>query len=518
MASGFSLGAAIGATGKFPKLKISTEDEGKKDRTAKELAAIKSSLTIGDDIYHNVYVGKMADESEKMIQQIIENERTKNPDIVSSAYKMQNTFQKERNYAKNQSKHLFTLQSKLENLDKQNQFAPKALQDKFLPILRNATSEEQLFGFLRENPELFRDGYLQISPNAEGLQGLEVITHDKVDFDDLINDTKLFNKSHLVKINETKNTTDKERTIDRYFSVPKDRVEAEELAKTDNTINISNNAFDLGKRWFTSRPDVMRQYKSILYQNGDLKDGDPAEKNVDDLYDMFYKEHIIRAIPKQYENKDQILPRYITNINVDTGQKVAPTTFSMGTFSTNYLGNDELYTEYGISASKEADGVQVELPQTPFIISLDTGKPEFRGTATKNMTIARIGVFPATGGKDPVTGKTILVPLTKKQKSEYDAKGKKYLMYPFALAVDKPLEIGVMPDLSKAAYAIPLYEPDANGNFIIPQDIRQAKNGKGSPLLSQIITRGKWDEESQSNWNKSFFSMMGGVKDQNDIK
>jgi hypothetical protein len=63
-----------------------------------------------------------------------------------------------------------------------------------------------------------------------------------------------------------------------------------------------------------------------------------------------------------------------------------------------------------------------------------------------------------------------------------------------------------------------LYEPDANGNFIIPQDIRQAKNGKGSPLLSQIITRGKWDEESQSNWNKSFFSMMGGVKDQNDIK
>ena len=518
MASAFSLGAAIGATGKFPKIKQPEQDTSANDRVARELQNIRQGLTVDKNKYHNVYINQAADDQQKAIFELMNAERNKDPERVSIAYNIDGELQRKRNFLQVLSKDLFDIEEESETAAQRGKYVPKYFQD-LRAITKSAKSEDDLFKRLQENPEFFKDGYLQLEVGADGLRRIIPSLRPKVDFEKILSSNLVFDlEDHGVIIKEERNITDKERRIERYKSIPMNKEEAMELQKTEPTIKPENNAYDLGKKWFLSNADAQQQYKSMLYETDRLPDGDPAETNPEELYKYFYKDYVVTNIPAKYENKDTPVPRYITNINVDTNQKVAPTTFSMGTFSTNYLGNDELFTEYGISASKEADGVQVELPQTPFIISLDTGKPEFRGTATKNMTIARIGVFPATRGKDPATGKIILVPLTKKQKSEYEAQGKKYLMYPFALAVDKPLEIGVMPDLSKAAYAIPLYEPDANGNFIIPQDIRQAKNGKGSPLLSQIITRGKWDEESQSNWNKSFFSMMGGVKDQNDIK
>ena len=518
--SGFSLGAAIGATGKFPKIKVAAEDEQKKDRVARELAAIKSSITLGDDLYHNVYVGKMADQSSQMIQQIIENEKNRDPELVSKAYQMQNNFQKERNYAKNQSQHLFQLQKKLENLDKDNQFAPKPIQDEFLPMLRNAKSEEQVFGFLKENPQLFRDGYIRINPNEDGLKGVEVITHDKVDFDKLIFDTKLFNKqNHFVLINETKNTTDKERTIDRYFSVPKDRFEAEQLAKTDKTVTISNNAFDLGKAWFRDRPDVIRQYKATLYQNNELKDGDPAETNFDELYRMFYKDHIVRAIPKQYENKDQILPRYQTNVYVNNAQQVAPTSYSLGETRVGYRNNDQIFSPKTVAASRESDGIEVQSASNLYAISLETGVPDLTGTATRNFKIATVSLLPAIlVNYTTPEGKTrkVLSVLTEEEMKKRKAEGRNYLLYPFAIGTEKTLEIGTLPSIGKKTYAIPLFEPNEEGKFVIPKDIRQARTIKGSPLLNQVVNRNKWDDASLNNWTSAYLDLMAGVIDEDD--
>lgn len=518
MSSAFSLGAAIGATGKFPKLKQPEQDTSAQDRVARELTAIRQGITVDKNKYHNAYINQAANDQQEAIFQLMNAERNKDPERVSIAYNVDGELQRKRNFLQVLSQDLFSIEEDAEIGDQKGLYVPKYFQD-LRAITKSAKSEDDLFKRLQENPEFFKDGYLKITVDENGLKRIIPTLNKKYDFEKILSGKDVFNLSqHGVLIKEEKNLTDKERTIERYTSIPMNKQEAIELQKTDPTVKPENNAYDLGKNWFLSNPKAQQQYKSMLYETGRLVDGDPAETNPEELYKNFYKDYVVNNIPAKYENKDALVPRYITNINVDTSQKVAPTTFSIGTFSTNYLGNDELFTEYGIAASKEAEGVQVEIPQTSYIISLDTGKPEFRGTATKKMTIARIGVFPATRAKDPATGKIILIPLTKKQKKEYDEKGKKYLMYPFALAVDKPLEIGVMPDLSKAAYAIPLYEPDANGNFIISSDVRQAKNGKGSPLLSQIITRGKWDEESQTNWNKSFFTMMGGVKDQNDVK
>ena len=65
MASAFSLGAAIGATGKFPKLKQSNVDEAKLDRKAKELAAIRSRITTDQNKFHNAFIEEETQETAK---------------------------------------------------------------------------------------------------------------------------------------------------------------------------------------------------------------------------------------------------------------------------------------------------------------------------------------------------------------------------------------------------------------------------------------------------------------------
>jgi hypothetical protein len=518
MASGFSLGAAIGATGKFPKLKPAEVDTAAQDRVAKELMAIKQGITVDKNKYHTVYINQAAADQQQAIDELLNAERNRDPERVSKAYTIDNELQRKRNFLQVLSKDLFDIEEDSQYGDQKGLYVPSYF-DELKKVIKTAKTEDQLFQRLQENPNFFKDGYLQISVDENGLRRVIPTLNKKFDFEKEFSGKNIFNLDQQgVLITEDKNFTDKERTIKRFKSIPIDREEALKLKETQPKIIPENNAFDLGKNWFLNNPKAQQQYKSMLYETGRLVDGDPAETNPEELYKKFYSQYVITNIPAQYENKDQVIPRYITNINVSTGQDVAPTNFSIGRFTTNYLGGDELATDLGVAASKEPDGVQVEIPQNAYIISLDTGKPEFRGTATKQMTIARIGVFPATRAKDPESGKIVLVPLTSKQRKEKDDRGEKYLMYPFALAVDKPLEIGVMPDLSKAAYAIPLYEPDANGNFVISTEVRRSKNGKGSPLLNQVISRGKWDDESLANWNVTFFNMMKGVKDQNDLK
>jgi hypothetical protein len=513
----FSLGAAIGATGRFPKLKIAAEDDKADDRTAKELAAIKSGIALDDDQYHNVYVESVTNTTKDAIKTILDLEKNKSPDLVRNAYEINQNLKASRNYAKNQGEYLKNMEKLIETADLTGKYLPTDLKDKLLYRIKYSKSETELFNYLRENPKLFRDGYVEFDGNKTGLMGLQVLPHDKIDFTKLINNTKLFDpQKHYVKISENKTVTDKERTIDRFLTVPKDRAEAEQLARTDKTVVVSNNAYELGKTWFTENPTAVKQYRSMLYEKNDLKDGDPAETDNNALYERFYKDHIIPSIPKKYENKDAVLPRYLTNININTAPAVAPTNFSLGALTTNYQGDQELYSENTVAASLDPEGVDVEIPQNRFAINLNTGVSEFTGTAMKTVKASTIGVFPAIPVLDKATGKKVLYPLSKVQQKQADDNGTPYMMYPFALVTAKPLNVGELTDISKTTYAVPLYDPDPNGNFVIPSQVRNAKTIRNSPLLDKIIQRNKWDEKTLTNWTQSYLGAMKTVKDEND--
>ncbi len=86
MASGFSLGAAIGATGKFPKLKAPEVDTSVSDRQARELQAIRDSLVSDKSKFHNVYIGKNEENLKKNISELLQAEKTKDPNVIEKAY------------------------------------------------------------------------------------------------------------------------------------------------------------------------------------------------------------------------------------------------------------------------------------------------------------------------------------------------------------------------------------------------------------------------------------------------
>lgn len=522
--SAFSLGAAVGATGKFPKLKTAEVDDKAADRQARELAQIRGSISLKNDQYHNVYVKKMGDMSKNVVTQILDFERTRDPEVVKKSYDLLNTFNSESNYALNQSAYLKNLEAQIRKADVSNEFLPKAVKEKLLYIIETSASEDDLFGKIKENPDIFREGYVIFDPKQEGLKALTITPHNKYDFSKLMYNDKLFDrKSHMVLISETIEKNDKERSIDRYFTVPKDRIEAMQLYKTDKTVTIENNAFDLGKKWFLANPNAQKQYKATLYETGELQDGDAAETDVNELYRMFFKQHIIPAIPKQYENKDQFVPRYQTTIINNMGERKANVSFSQGPTRLNYLQGKELFSPNTVFAATDPDGVDVQVAQNRFVLSLDTGKAELVGTSTRSMKIANIGLYPTIIVEDSTRkdaeGKPMksIYLLSEDQQQTYDKAGKKYMMLPFAIGTGKSLEIGQLPDVSKRTYALPLFEPGADNRFVVDQSIRNAKTVKGSPLLDQIIQRNKWDDMTLANWTISYLNMMKEIRDENDL-
>jgi hypothetical protein len=146
---------------------------------------------------------------------------------------------------------------------------------------------------------------------------------------------------------------------------------------------------------------------------------------------------------------------------------------------------------------------------------MNTGTPEFTTTAMKDFYINRVAVLPCYKAMDETTKKTVLVPATDEEKKKLEASGD--LMYfPFAIGNTQPLKVGEAPEIGKFSYAIPLYEPNEKGQWVIPKESRKVKTTGGSPTLSQIINRNKWDEDTQANWDNSYFTLMSKVVDELD--
>jgi hypothetical protein len=515
----FSLGAAIGATGKFPKLKVNKIEDETGAQTDKELAAIRSGISADRNKYHNVYIDENKNAAVNLIQTIFKGEKTKDPNRVENAYVGEQELAAIRSNLALLSKDLFDIEDKVMEGDmgSAREYIPKSLKI-FSEISRTAKSQDELFNRLKENPEVFVDGYLTIKTDPNGLKRVQPIFHNNYDFEKILSSNDIFNLSRDGQIiKEDINKNDKEKIIQRIYSIPATKDEARELQKLFPEINLDKNAYDIGKNWFSSNPLAQKQFRSQLYWDGIPDAQDPMKMNNDQLYDEFYNKFVVTNIPAKYENKDQVFRRTNINVNVSTGQKVAPTSFQMGPMTSNYKGKPNgLSTQYSSSVSSDPAGTQVQLPTNRYMINMDTGNPEFTETAMKDFFINRIAILPAAKiqGQD---GSIIFSPLTTDEVKIAEKTGD-VMYYPFAIGNTQPIKIGTAPDIGKFSYAIPLYEPNAKGEWVIPKESRRVKTNGGSPTLSQIINRNSWNEETQANWDATFFNMMAKVVDENDAK
>lgn len=521
MADGFSLGAAIGATGKFPKLKAPTINDEAADRAARELQSVRNRVTVDNAKYHKVFIEENKNETSKFIQGLLMAEKSKDPSVVDKTYTGEIDLNAKRNNFLNYSDQFFNIEKKIEDAESQRseEFVSPGMKALY-NVLKTSNSKEELYDKYMQNAGMFADGYVEVERTQDGFVVPKVKFHNKYDFPRVFNKGDVFQlKDKGVIISEKKNKSADGMEIDRYISIPANREEALFLKKTDPNINESANAYDLGKEWFKINPNAQLQFRAQLASDDEPDALDPYKMTFDDLYNQLYDKHVKPNIPKRYENSDKMSTRNNFFVNVSTGQKVAPTDFTVGPLTANYNGKtNSLRTDLSASVSSEADGTLAQIPTNAYIVSLDNAKPAFTTTAQKDFKINRVAILPSIKVKDTKTGVVYLRPITEEEKVALDKAGTKYLMYPFAIGNQRQLNVSKAPEVGVGGYAIPLYEPDKNGKWIVPKESRKVKTTGGSPLLSQIVQRNKWDEDSQKNWDEAFFKMMNGVRDEDDIK
>ncbi len=525
MASGFSLGAAIGATGKFPKLKAPVvDDSAALDRQARELQAIRSRVTVDNDAYHNVFINDNKDETVKFIQTLIRAEKEKDSNVIEKSYQGEADLKAKRNNYLNDSKYFFDIEDKIQNAQtkKSNVFVSPGM-EMLYEALKTAKSKEELLGIYQRNPQMFADGYVEPIEPSDGFILPEVLFHDRYDFTKIFNDpTVLDLKTQGVIISEKKTTSKEGIEIDRYISIPATRAEALELKKTNPDVKEDTNAFDLGKDWFTKNPNAQLQYRAQLASDGKPDALDPYAMTFDDLYNQLFNETILPNIPAKYENQDKLFNRTNVSVFVDANKKTAPTDFTVGPLTANYKRtSNALVSDLSAAVSSDAGGTDVQIATNSYIVDMARGVPAFTSESVqKDFKISHIAIFPAITAKYTENGKevTYLRPMTVEERKAADAAGTKYLMFPFAIGNQRQLNVSKVPEIGVGGYAIPLYQPDSSGRWVIPQASRKQKTTGGSPLLSQITQRSNWSDESLQNWDAAFFKIMAGVRDQDDIK
>ena len=209
----FSLGAAIGATGKFPKLKINKIEDETGALADKELASIRDNISVDRNKYHNVFIDENKDLTVGLIRTILKAEKSRDPARVEISHVGKEVLKAKRDNLALQSADLFDIEDKVQEGDMgtAREYIPPSLK-KFVKISKSATSQEDLARRLKENPDVFVDGYLDPTPTPDGLRRYSAILHNNYDFEKILGSNDIFNLSRDGQmIKEEINKNDKEK-------------------------------------------------------------------------------------------------------------------------------------------------------------------------------------------------------------------------------------------------------------------------------------------------------------------
>lgn len=508
----FSLGASIGATGKAPRLKVPSGDTDQ--QIDKNLDRIRQRLALNNKVYHNAYLNDAKDITANYISSLAQMERSKAPDVVEKADLGLNNWDAETDRMVLKSKVLFDIENFVKAPGR-NYVSPSI--EKAYGIIRNSSSESDLLKKLQENPDVFIDKYIGVSSETGFV---EFTPQPYIDVVDYLNKT-LFNLNEKgVEINETiekvKGTGGKTLSQEKVFSIPFNAEEARALKKANPSLRLdeTQNAYDLGKQWFMSSPNLRNQYLSEKYWSS-TDSSDRQElmtQSPDALYEYFYNDRIKPNIPKKSVDKNIYLGTR-TNITVNNNSaNVAPTTFQVASMILNYKNKpNALRTEQMVSVASANGGTQIRIPKNRSILSMKTGLPAFAGsdTAETNFYASHIGTFPTKKSKDAKTGEIFLRVMDSEEVNAAAAAGEKIMYLPWALASQNQFVVSAAPQVGVESYLVPIYYPEANGDVIIGAD-------KQSVVLDDLTRRAKWNEADLKNWTKAFKVIKSAIRDQNN--
>lgn len=507
----FSLGAAIGATGKFPRYKAPETQDFISDKTKDELANLRKMVSTDDKVYHSIYVPSVKDATVKFIDEQANLQKQRDPEIVAKTQKALADWRESSNLYLNKSANLKNLETFAEKGGSIGQYVPESVKKARDLIVTSKTESEMLEKF-KQNPDIFADGYIAFDPET----GTVKYTADDIfDFKGYVNKEllkKQFARVEFEKI-ETKNNVRSKTTV---LTIPADEAEAkamrEAAIKRDGRDpGEYSNAYDMGYNWFVNNPMAQRQYKSIKYWQGQK---DVLDKSIDEVYKDFYNEYILTSIPEYQKGTDMYVGS--RNINVyNPGGVTTPTGYARQPQLTINYGLGDIVAKSTSNLSKTAGGTEVRMPKNKYIINMKTGTSAFKSDDVTQgvFYISTISVMPTVKLKDGTYR-----PLADKEAVELTKQGRKLMYIPWALADEQRLVVGSLPTIGKATYAVPLFEP-TNGKLVIPKTARTGDNPDAiSYVLGSIFRDQKLSREQQVEWKKVYREMMADVVDETESK
>jgi hypothetical protein len=513
----FSLGAAIGATGKFPKYTAPEQKEAFDEKDRGELDRLKGMVAADKKLYHSAYLNDVKNTTAAFYKSYFDRARQRDPNIVESTYMDKNNWDENTDLLVSKSKNLFALEELASEGRSKGFFVPQSVI--FASNLtKNAKSEADLKDKLSKNPQLLIDGYVTVDQNTgmivprlekaldfESYMRKEILTKDKA-------------KVSAESIGEPDPVTKIQRTV-TITTIPANRIEAESLKelhrkRTGENLQNVDNAYDLGYNWFVNNPTAVSQYAAIKLDQGDATaiDKTPAE-----LYESFYKDYVLPNIPSYDKTGTQYVGgRSINVFNVPAAS--TPSSFQVADkYTINYSGGDNVVAKRATVLSKDPSGTKVLIPKNKYIINMETGKSAFKATdATQaNFYISTVAVMPSAQTADGT-----FKPIGEKEVAAFKNARAKIVYLPWALADEQQLNISTLPTIGKATYAIPLFEPtveDGKTKIIIPKEYRTGDKIEGASLiLGALFQNQKLDKTEIIRWREAYQKLMAPVRDSNE--
>lgn len=515
----FSLGAAVGATGKFPRYKAPEKQEFFDDRKKDELSRLRQMVSMDKKVYHEIYQEDIRNLTANFVKQQAELFRQRDPNIVEKSYLGKNDWDIETDKYVNKSAYLKDLEDLAEQGDAKGRFVPGSVL-KARDLLRNSKTEQEYLAKLKENPDIFADGYV----GFDATTGVVNITADqKIDYPEYIRKNLL--RRDLARVEAEQATTDKTGKIltrTSVFTIPANTTEAKAMRdlaikRTGTDPGEIPNAYDIGYNWFANSPVAQRQYKAIKYDRGEK---DAVDKSTDELYKDFYSDFIVTNIPSYDKQSNMFVGNRSINI-YNTPAVTTPAGFQRAPqYTVNYgLGN--IKAKSTSSLSKTGAGTKLLLPRNKYIVNMETGKSAFGETDVSQGTfyVSTVSVMPSVKLKDGTYR-----PLAEKEVTDISSAGNagKIMYLPWALADERELNISTLPAVGKSTYAIPLFEPtvkDGKSMMVIPKTARSGDRPDAlSYVLGAIFREQKLNKEEAADWKKVYREIMGDVVDETEIK
>jgi hypothetical protein len=508
----FSLGAAIGATGKFPKYIAPKPQETTSPEQEQELARLRQMVAADKTKYHNMYANDVKNKTAQFFSSFFDMKRNRDPNIVEKTYSNWNDWNTDTQVILNKSNRLFGIEKFATQGSAQGKYVPNSI-SKFGELIRNSRSEDEFMQKIQKNPEVFFDGYITVDQNTGEINYEE---QDVIDFGKYLKDNVLTKNKAVLETISSKDIGPNQKQRLEIRTIPTNAEEAEAtkqfLIKNGASADIKvDNAYDLGKSWFDSNKDVRTQYRSRKYEagNADILNKTPAQ-----LYDEFYKDYVLPNIPA-YDKLTEAYTGPRTVVSVSTGQEGGAATYQVQEKKTiNYIkGQSESIASALLS--KTSQGNSVNRSKDPFIIDMRTGKPAYRSgdTGTVDYSVSTLHILPTafdTSGN--------MTPLTTSDEATARAAGVKIRYVPWVEATTKSLNIGTVPTVGVETHLIPAFEPkNENGKLRIRIPKNERGIVSGSTILGSLLNQQNLKGAEYNSWMDAYRKVMQKVQDDTDL-